>query len=88
MRFEGRFAGAVIKGQVGPERVGGVSVCLQGGSIRGSAGSLCLVPDAAQGSGSTGAPPAPSSQQLPGNSLRVLPANCMRVAKSPSASPV
>ena len=70
MHFEGRFADALIKGDVGPERVGGVSVCLQGGTIRGCAGSLChvSVPDAAQRS--TGAALPRTPHELPGNYLQ------------------
>ncbi len=65
MVLEGRFADALIKGAVGPERVGGVSVCLQGGAMRGRAGSLCRVPDAVEGS--TGAALPRTGHELAGN---------------------
>ena len=69
MRFESRFADALIKGDVGPERVGGVSICLQGGTIRGPAGSMCRVPQGAATPAIRAAPP--SSHELPDLTLEV-----------------
>jgi len=43
LMYESRFVGGVSKNDTGPPRVGGFSVCLQGGSIRSSAGGMCKV---------------------------------------------
>lgn len=41
MGYLSKSAGGIIKGDVGPARIGGVSVCLQGGIIRSKPGGFC-----------------------------------------------
>jgi len=43
LMYESRFAGGLSKNDTGPPRVGGMSVCLQGGTIRSSVGGMCKV---------------------------------------------